>query len=302
MAKPSTVDLDPRRLLTLQAVARYGGVSGAANALRVTPSAVSQQLQALEQHAGVTLFDRSERSLRLTPAGELLLSAAAQIEDALDHASAELGRRQQAIEGTVVIGAFQSAIISLIGPALNGLQEAHPRLVIKVREVTDAALAKAVLSGELDLATSEVRLGSTSQKRLTEVPVMEDPWEIVVPASWRIRTVQQLLARPWISTVDDARADALAQLASLHGFNPVVAHECVEYPSVLALVAVGSGAAVVPSLALKLFGSPDVKRLPPSGLGSRTITLIHRVSRKEPTAAVRAVIEAISGRAAVVNS
>jgi DNA-binding transcriptional LysR family regulator len=302
MAKLSASELDPRRLLTLQAVARYGGVSGAANALRVTPSAVSQQLQALEQHAGVTLFDRSERSLRLTPAGELLLGAAAQIEDALDHASAELGRRQQAIEGTVVVGAFQSAIISLIGPALNGLREAHPRLVIKVREVSDASLARAVLSGELDLATSEVRLSSTSQKRLTEVPVMEDPWEIVVPTSWRIGTVQQLLARPWISTVDDARADALAQLASLHGFNPVVAHECVEYPSVLALVAVGAGAAVVPSLALKLFGSHDVKRLPFSGLGSRTITVIHRVSRKEPTAAVRAVIEAISERAAVVST
>ena len=286
----------------MQAVARYGGVSGAANALRVTPSAVSQQLQALEQHAGVTLFDRSERSLRLIPAGELLLMAAAQIEDALDHASAELGRRQQPIEGTVVIGAFQSAIISLIGPALHGLREVHPRLVIKVQEVADASLARAVLSGELDLATSEVRLGSTSQKRLTEVPVMEDPWEIVVPTSWRIRTVHQLLARPWISTVDDARADALAQLASLHGFNPVVAHECVEYPSVLALVAVGAGAAVVPSLALKLFGSHDLKRLPFSGLGSRTITLIHRVSRKEPTAAARAVIEAISERAAVVNS
>jgi DNA-binding transcriptional LysR family regulator len=302
MAKASSIELDPRRLLTLQAVARYGGVSGAAHALRVTPSAVSQQLQALEQHAGVTLFDRSERSLRLTPAGELLLSAAAQIEDALDHASAELGRRQQAIEGTVVIGAFQSAIISLIGPALNGLREAHPRLVIKVRELTDAALAKAVLSGELDLATSEVRLGSTIQKRLTEVPVLEDPWEIVVPASWRIRTVQQLLARPWISTVDDARADALAQLASIHGFTPMIAHECVEYPSVLALVAVGAGAAVVPALALKLFGSHDVKRFPSPGLGSRTITLIHRVSRKEPTAAVSAVIEAISDRAAIVSS
>jgi DNA-binding transcriptional LysR family regulator len=156
--------------------------------------------------------------------------------------------------------------------------------------------------GELDLATSEVRLGSTIQKRLTEVPVLEDPWEIVVPASWRIRTVQQLLARPWISTVDDARADALAQLASIHGFTPMIAHECVEYPSVLALVAVGAGAAVVPALALKLFGSHDVKRFPSPGLGSRTITLIHRVSRKEPTAAVSAVIEAISDRAAIVSS
>jgi DNA-binding transcriptional LysR family regulator len=297
MAKPNNIDLDPRRLLTLQAVARYGGVTGAASALRVSPSAVSQQLQVLEQLAGVTLFDRSERSIRLTPAGELLLGAAAQIEDALDRASAELGRRQQAIEGTVVIGAFQSAIISLIGPALVTLRQTHPRLAVQVREVSDATLARAVLSGELDLATSEVRLGSTAQKRMAEVPVMEDPWEIVVPATWRIRNVQQLAVRPWISTFDDARADALRQLASTHGFTPMISHHCIEYPSVLALVGVGAGAAVVPSLALKLFGSNDVKRLVISGLGSRTITLVHRVSRKEPTAAVRAVIEAISEQA-----
>jgi DNA-binding transcriptional LysR family regulator len=297
MAKPNNIDLDPRRLLTLQAVARYGGVTGAARALRVSASAVSQQLQALEQLAGVTLFDRSERSLRLTPAGELLLGAAAQIEDALDHASAELGRRQQAIEGTVVVGAFQSAIISLIAPALVTLREVHPRLEVQVREIGDATLARAVLSGELDLATSEVRLGSTGQKRLAEVPVMEDPWEIVVPVSWRIRSVQQLAVRPWVSTFDDARADALRQLASTYGFAPMISHHCVEYPSVLALVGAGAGAAVVPSLALRLFGSKDVKRLATAGLGSRTITLVHRVSRKEPTAAVQAVIEAISEQA-----
>jgi DNA-binding transcriptional LysR family regulator len=300
VAKPNSINLDPRRLLTLQAVARYGGVTGAAHALRISPSAVSQQLQALEQLAGVTLFDRSERSIRLTPAGELLLEAAAQIEDALDHAGAELGRRQIAIEGTVVIGAFQSAIISLIGPALAQLRKAHPRLAVQVREVSDATLVRAVLSGELDLATSEVRLGSKNQKRLAEVPIVEDPWEIVVPVSWRIRNVQQLAVRPWISTFDDARADALRQLAATHGFTPMISHHCVEYPSVLALVGVGAGAAVVPSLALKLFGSPEVKRLATSGLGSRTITLIHRVSRKEPTAAVQAVIEAIGNRASNV--
>jgi DNA-binding transcriptional LysR family regulator len=126
---------------------------------------------------------------------------------------------------------------------------------------------------------------------------MEDPWEIVVPVSWRIRRVQQLAVRPWVSTFDDARADALRQLASTYGFTPMISHHCVEYPSVLALVGAGAGAAVIPSLALRLFGSKDVKRLATAGLGSRTITLVHRVSRKEPTAAVQAVIEAISNQA-----
>jgi DNA-binding MarR family transcriptional regulator len=125
------MDLDPRRLLTLQAVSRHGGVSGAADALHISPSAVSQQMNSLEGAAGIALFDRSERSIRLTPAGELLLGAAQQIEDALDQAEAELGRRQQVIEGTVVIGSFQSAIISLISPCLAELNRLHPKLSIQ---------------------------------------------------------------------------------------------------------------------------------------------------------------------------
>jgi DNA-binding transcriptional LysR family regulator len=288
------MDLDPRRLLTLRAVAQHGGVSGAAEVLNVSPSAVSQQLQSLERAVGVSLFDRSERSIKLTPAGELLLSAAGQIEDALDQAAAELGRRQVEIEGTVMLGSFQSAIISLISPALAVLRAQHPRLEVHVREVSDGNLARMIISGELDLGTSEVRLGSSRNRGLAEVPVLDDPWVVVTPSTWRARSIAQLHARPWISTDDDARADALAQLSADHHFRPVVAHRCVEYPSVLALVGAGAGAAVVPSLALQLFGSPLVRQVTVSGLGSRTINVVHRVSRKEPTAAVRAVIEAIS--------
>ncbi len=291
------MDLDPRRLLTLQAVSRHGGVSGAADALRISPSAVSQQLQALEAAAGVALFDRSERVIRLTPAGETLLEAAAQIEDALDQAGEQLGRRQVEIAGKVIVGSFQSAIISLVGPCLGALRQQYPRLEVQVREVEDATLARSVLSGELDLGTSEVRLGPRGHRGLAEVPVMEDPWQVVVPANWRVRSVQQLAIRPWVSTFNDARADALAQLSSVHQFSPTVAHRCVEYPSVLALVAAGAGAAVVPSLALSLFGSKDLRVLNASGLGARTITLVHRVSRKEPTAAVSAVIAEIQSRA-----
>jgi DNA-binding transcriptional LysR family regulator len=287
------VELDPRRLLILRQVARHGGVAGAAKVLNVSVSAVSQQLQTLERAVGVSLFDRSERSIKLTPAGELLLTAADQIDDALDQAGAELGRRQVEVEGVVTIGSFQSAIVSLISPALNRLHVQHPRLHVQVREVSDSQLVRMIVSGELDLGTAEVRLDVKRSRGLAEVPVLDDPWLVVAPSAWRVRTMAQLHARPWISADDDARADALQRLSTDYQFQPFVAHRCVEYPSVLALVAAGAGAAVVPSLALKLFGSTSVRQVPAPGIGARTITLVHRVSRKEPTAAVRAVIEAI---------
>lgn len=292
------MQLDPRRLLTLQAVSRHGGVAGAASALHVTPSAVSQQLHALERSAGVTLIDRSARTVRLTPAGLSLLDAAARIEDALDTAEAELGHRHGAVAGRVVIGSFQSAIITLVGPAVEALREAHPVLEVQVREVVDGLTVRLLRSGELDVGTSEVRLGSALPRGFAEIPIIDDPWRVIVPASWPVTQVAQLCDRPWISTFDDARADALAQLAEEHAFSPVVAHRCTEYPSVIALVGTGAGAAVVPAIALQLFATPRVRRLRASGLGTRTITVLHRTSRKEPTVAVQAVIDAVVTAAA----
>lgn len=296
------MELDPRRLLTLQAVSRHGGVARAASALHISPSAVSQQLHALERSAGVALIDRSARTVRLTPAGVSLLEAAARIEDALDFAGAELGRRHGVIAGRVSVGSFQSAIITLVGPAVEGLRDQHPMLDVQVREVVDGQTVRLLRSGELDVGTVEVRLGAALPRGLAEVPVLDDPWRVIVPSSWSVSHVAQLRKRPWISTFDDARADALAQLAEAHRFTPVIAHQCVEYPSVIALVGVGAGAAVVPALALQLFSSQRVKRLRAFGLGARTVTVLHRTSRKEPTAAVQAVIDAIAAAAASAPS
>jgi Bacterial regulatory helix-turn-helix protein, lysR family len=64
--------IDPRRLRVLQAVAAHGSVVGAADALRLSPPAVSQQLLALERETGASLIDRAGRQVRLTAAGRLL--------------------------------------------------------------------------------------------------------------------------------------------------------------------------------------------------------------------------------------
>jgi DNA-binding transcriptional LysR family regulator len=291
------MDLDPRRLQTLLAVHREGGVSGAAELLRLTPSAVSQQLRALERDVGIALFDRGERAVQLTAAGLALVGPAEQIERALDVAATEMGERQAAIAGTVAIGAFQSAIKAVVAPALMELRHVHPQLEVRVKEVPDAQVARLVRSGELDLGTVEVRQQHPTSRGLAEVPLLDDPWVVVCPALWTERTVRQLASRTWISTFDDARTDALSELGEQAGFVPTVLHRCVEYPSVLALVAAGAGAAVVPSLALQLFGSSGLRTLPVPGLGRRTITVLHRSTRKEPTAAVRAVIEALAAAA-----
>src|SRR6188472_4707633 len=65
--------VDLRRLRTLRAVADHGTLAAAADALHLTPSAVSQQLSALERELGRGLLEPSGRSVRLTPAAHVLL-------------------------------------------------------------------------------------------------------------------------------------------------------------------------------------------------------------------------------------
>jgi DNA-binding transcriptional LysR family regulator len=293
------VDIDPRRLLTLRAVSLHGGVQGAAAALHISPSAVSQQLAALEHSVGVALIDRSARVVRLTATGASLLESAAKIGSALDDAAAVLGDRRHDVGGIVHVSSFQSAIVTLFAPALALIADRHPNLDVKLREVPDSSVRRLVRSGELDLGTLEVRSSADLGAGLAEVPVLDDPWVVLVPPAWRTRSVRQLTTVSWISTFDDARADALGQLGTELAFVPKVVHRCVEYPSVLALVAAGLGAAVVPSLALEVVGltrsrpSAAVRRLPAPQLGVRTITVVHRLTRHEPSPAVRAVIDAV---------
>src|SRR5215471_21639139 len=117
--------LDPRRLMALRAVDRHGGVVAAAEVLRVSPSAISQQLAALERDTGVALVDRSrrggQRPVELTAAGRRLAGYAAQLVLMLQEADAEMAALAGAATGPVSVAAVYTIQKGYVGPALNRL-------------------------------------------------------------------------------------------------------------------------------------------------------------------------------------
>ncbi|MGH3393307.1 MAG: LysR family transcriptional regulator, partial [Streptosporangiaceae bacterium] len=82
--------LDVRRLRLLRELAHRGTIAAVAQALAFTPSAVSQQLSALEREAGLPLLERSGRRVALTPAGRNLVRHAEMVLEQLERAAAEL--------------------------------------------------------------------------------------------------------------------------------------------------------------------------------------------------------------------
>ena len=118
--------LDVRRLRLLSELSRRGTIAQVAKAVGYTPSAISQSLAQLEREVGIVLLERDGRRVRLTPAARRLVNRTERVLAELDAAEAELAAEGEAVHGSVVIGAFPSAAVGLVVPAVRDLSERHP--------------------------------------------------------------------------------------------------------------------------------------------------------------------------------
>src|SRR5215471_2486538 len=110
--------IDVRRLRLLLELNRRGTITAVADALAYTPSAVSQQLAALEREAGVPLLERTGRSVRLTPAGRVLVSHGDAVLARLEEATVAMAAVAGGLSGPLRIGAFPTAVRALLPSAL----------------------------------------------------------------------------------------------------------------------------------------------------------------------------------------
>ncbi|MCC9308476.1 LysR family transcriptional regulator [Kitasatospora sp. RB6PN24] len=294
------MELDPRRLRVLHAVAVRGGVVDAARLLHLTPSAVSQQLAQLEREVGQPLVDRSRRRAGLTPAGQLLAARAERIEQELAEARRELAQASGRVTGPVVIAGFSSAICHLLVPALRRLTDEQPELEPRVVELEGPAALRELRTGGLDLVVTEYDVGgpgtTAAPAGLSAAPVADDEYRVVLPADWSPApgSVKDLANRPWVAgPPGSACGRALERICAEYGFSPRRVHTAVEFPTVLALVAAGLGAAIVPTLALG-GARADFVELPALPVaGHRRIAALRRSSGSGPDPLTDAVVAAL---------
>lgn len=304
------MQLDPRRLVVLRAVADTGSVTAAADRLHLTPSAVSQQLARLERETGLRLFDRSQlggrRPLGLTAAGRVLAEHAARLVEVLAAAEQDLDDLAGVVTGVVTIGAFPTAIRHLVSPAVATLAATHPALRPAIRELDEGPGLAALHAGTLDL----LLVDQDADRPAPQVPglqyqrILDDPYRVAIPAAWPPPTdLADLARRPWVDGPDwSAVHRVLQRLAHTLGADLRRDHVCLEFPAALALVQAGLCAAVVPSLALPDEPMPTVRVLALPEVGSRRIGLFYRRARHEPTPAARIVLDALVQRAIKLTS
>jgi molybdate transport repressor ModE-like protein len=259
--------LDVRRMRVLREVAARGTIAAAARALSFTPSAVSQQLAALEREAGVALLDRHGGRVRLTEAGRRLVARTESILAELEVATSELAAVAAEVTGDVHVAAFPSAERALLAPAIAALAHRHPDVRVRTTELEPEASIPALRLGDVDLAVSheDVSRPAPADARLERVDLLEDPLRVVLPAARATDAATVRLASladaRWVATPPGTACRAMLDDASrAAGFVADVPFHANDFGVLAAYVAAGLGVAMVPGLALDAFGEGVVVR------------------------------------------
>ncbi|MEV6348403.1 LysR family transcriptional regulator [Actinoplanes sp. NPDC051851] len=245
--------LDVRKLGLLCDLERLGTIAAVAQARSYTASAVSQQLAALEREAGVPLLERTGRTVGFTPAGLLLVRQSEAVLAALEAAEAALAAVRTGPAGPVRIGAYPSAVRSLLPTALVSLAHHHPALELTVAELDPADVPAALrerrldvgLLHDYDLAPAEADTALDSVPLLDETVFLASP--VVAPAG----SVELARDAPWIvASAGTLCHEVTLRVCAAAGFTPRVRHRADDFATVLALVGAGQGVSLVPELAV----------------------------------------------------
>jgi molybdate transport repressor ModE-like protein len=295
MANP----LDVGRLRLLHEVGVRGSIAAAARVVGLTPSAVSQQLAALEREAGTALLDRSPRGVALTGAGHALAARAAQVLDVLSAARADLDRLAGAHGGPVRLAAVASAAATLVSDAVRSLRDAHPDVEVSVVAAEPDRGIGLLLRGDVDIAVVDeydyVPLALPDGAVVRELG--SEPLVLVrsVQAAERagsgtdLRGLGELAEADWVMPPEEAACGRAVRAACrTAGFEPRVRWETDDMLLLARAVTAGHGVAVLPRRSLPPGTDGVVVEPVPAPAVSRRLLAVAR-----PSVAARPVVATV---------
>ena len=241
-----------QQFLTVASVLHFGR---AAQQLGMTQPPLTQAIQKLEARLGVTLFERTRRSVALSPAGSALLP---KVRALLSDATALAALAQDAATGNV--GSVRLGFVSTVGfgqlPAwLRTFRSAHPQIGLQLREATGDVQLSAFAQGELDAGFV---LHTEGMPPATRVPLQRlsvgvEPLVLALPdtgpLSARRVSPEELLTQPLVIFPRETAPslyDAVLAFFHRHGVTPVIAQEAIQMQTIVNLVSAGLGLALVP--------------------------------------------------------
>ena len=250
--------IDVRRLRVLLELAQTGSFSAAGQALRITQSAASQHIAALERELGMPLVERGTRPVALTEAGFALVRHATGIFARLERAEQEVDEIAGRRAGRLRFGTFPTALATIMPPAFASFRRRNPDVRLAVVDDHLQRLLPRLSAQELDLALIYEHdvLTETAAGDLDRTPLFDDVYRAVLPADHRLARRRRLALtdlrnEPWIGgAATSAWYRITTDACRRAGFTPRGDFASDDHIAVQALVAAGLGVSVIPGLAV----------------------------------------------------
>ncbi|MFM0093874.1 LysR family transcriptional regulator [Paraburkholderia sediminicola] len=244
------------RLRALLELARCGTMAAAAQALFLTPSAVSQQIAQLEDEAGVKLTERIGRRVRLTPAGHALVGYAERVMVVLDEARTELADLRSGIAGELRVAAFQSIASVVLPDTVKELRHAFPRLEIALEELEPIDGVAALRSWRTDIALIDDLsiVAGDNREKVEVVPLAEDVLYVAIATDHPLSkkpslSVADLRHETWaIESTWSTFGALITDLCRRAGYEPRINARCRGAEMIEAMVASGCSVSIIPGL------------------------------------------------------
>ncbi len=274
----------------LVALAEHRHFGRAAEACHVSQPTLSSQIRKLEEELGVTLLERTNKRVDLTPVGTHILAHAQEALAQTAQMEAVARAARDPLVGPLKLGVIPTLAPYLMPMILKPLRLAYPGLAIELWEDQTRALIEGLRNHRLDAALLAT---AADAPEITEIALFDEPLLAALPSTHKLvhaRAVSEKSLAGELLVLANGHCLSNQALAAC-GAKPGQARSALQssmqaatLETLVNLVAAGYGATLVPALAARSLGHLDIVLLPLSGNSSRTIRLASRPGFPRPQA------------------
>jgi DNA-binding transcriptional LysR family regulator len=251
--------IDVQRLRVFRAVVASGSVQAAAEYLGYTPSAVSQQISALQRETGLVLFEKAGRGIAATAAAKVLASESDDLMESLNRLGGVVDHLRDGHTGSLTIGAFSSAAQFWLPTVAKGLRRDFPDLVLDLALNELGPEVPGTGRRDLDITTEDADLEGIERPGHSRHVLAEETYRVAAPRGHELLTewddqvpMLALAGQPVID--NDYHGNTCTMIirnaCRAAGFSPRYVARAEDHHTALAFVAAGVGVTILPALAV----------------------------------------------------
>ncbi len=248
--------MDVGRLRALRELSIRKTMAAVAEALYVSPSAVSQQIALLEEEVGIKLIERRGRGVVMTLAGQKLVERAEKILTEIESAKVDISELKSVISGELRVAAFPSVAAALIPKVVRQLSEIHPHLTIQFEEMEPEESVAALRSWHTDIAIIDDLNMPTGalDPNIETIYLTEDVFNVTVSKDHKLAEqptvkLKSLRDERWaIDTASETYNSMLVEACRSVGFKPNIVARCKGFEVTIAMIRENYGISMLPGL------------------------------------------------------